>query len=51
MRQDLPMVLINSYLWYALDLRGVVWIVCVDSKREDESATLVHACKGNQFDE
>jgi len=27
----------------ALDLWWVVWVVCVDSKREDKSATLVHA--------
>ena len=40
-----------SYFWYALDLWRVVWVVCVDSKRESESATLVHAFKGDQFDD
>jgi hypothetical protein len=41
----------DSYFWYAFDLWRVVWIVCVDCKRESESATLVHAFKRNQFDE
>ena len=42
----------DSYLWYAFDLWGVVWIVCVDCKRESESATLVHAFnKRNRLDE
>ena len=41
----------DTYLWYALDLWRVVWIVCVDCKRESESATPVHAFEGNQFNE
>lgn len=41
----------DSYLRYAFDLWRVVWVVCVDCKRESESATLVHAFKRNQFDE
>ena len=35
----------DSYLRYAFDLWWVVWIICVDCKRESESATLVHAFK------
>ena len=42
----------DSYLWYAFDFWRIVWVVCVDCKRESESATLVHAFnKRNQFNE
>ena len=41
----------DSYLWYAFNLWRVVWIVGVNCKRKSESATLVHAFKGNQLDE